>query len=203
MSNPLLCILLGIVLAFSGQGVRNQQPVSVSISEPGVIRLIDLFQAADAVSLVRIVSGDTESYQTAVYKAEVLRSLKGPPSGEIIYFGPYIGSRLGGEYVLFLKKSSELAVPKDASKPGYGKVSLFRVFNEGYSSMETSYKCVFDGRDVNKQCDYGVRVCTDYIVLPKTLSTFPPLSESTPFGCRLVRKDKFIAAVAYFRDSGK
>jgi len=42
-------------------------------------------------------------------------------------------------------------------------------------------------------CDYGARVCTDYIKLPKSLPAFPPDSEDLPFGCRWVRKAAFIS----------
>ncbi len=36
--------------------------------------------------------------------------------------------------------------------------------------METCYECVFDGEEVLPKCDYAVRVCTDYIKLPKAMS---------------------------------
>jgi hypothetical protein len=38
--------------------------------------------------------------------------------------------------------------------------------------METSYQCIFDGSDTSQKCDYGVRVCTDYIKLPSAMPTF-------------------------------
>ncbi len=59
--------------------------------------------------------------------------------------------------------------------------------------MEISYECVFDGKDIAQRCDYGVRVCTDYIKLPKSMPTFPPMTEETPFGCRWVRKSVFLS----------
>jgi hypothetical protein len=51
--------------------------------------------------------------------------------------------------------------------------------------MVTSFECVFDEKDIAQQCDNGVRVCTDYIKLPKSMPTFPPITEETDFGCRL------------------
>jgi hypothetical protein len=59
--------------------------------------------------------------------------------------------------------------------------------------MVTSYECVFDEKDIAQQCDNGVRVCTDYIKLPKSMPTFPPMTEETDFGCRWVRKAGLIS----------
>jgi hypothetical protein len=85
--------------------------------------------------------------------------------------------------------------PKAASKVNYGTVQYSEVFNQGYTPMETSYECIFDGKEIREQCDYGVRVCTDYILLPKSLPTFPPMTEDTAFGCRWVRKKAFITVL--------
>jgi hypothetical protein len=142
---------------------------------------------------VRIVSGDTEAYGTAVYKAEVVKGFKGTATGEIVYFGPYVGERLGWEYIVFLRNVPEPIKPKTAENAGYQTIRYAEVFNEGYSSMETSYQCIFGGRDAAQKCDYGVRVCTDYIKLPSATPTFPPVAEETPFGCRAVRKAAFIS----------
>ena len=161
--------------------------------EPGVINLDDLFQSSDTVAVVKVTSGDTENYPTAVYKGEVVKSFKGAPQGATIYFGPYIGTRLGWEYVLFLRNRKKPLAPNPASRVNFGTVNFSEVFNQGYSSMETSYECVFEGKEIVKQCDYGVRVCTDYIVLPKSLPVFPPITDETQFGCRWVRKEAFIS----------
>jgi hypothetical protein len=69
--------------------------------------------------------------------------------------------------------------------------------------MEASYQCAFDGRDTSQKCDYGVRVCTDYIKLPRATATFPPPTEETPFGCRLVRKTVFISLLEELANPGK
>jgi len=165
----------------------------VTVSEPGIYDLSGLFKHADAVALVRIVSGDTEAYSTAVYKAAVVKGFKGAADGEIVYFGPYVGERIGWEYIVFLRNISKPIKPKAAQNAGYGTIRYAEVFNEGYSSIETSYECVFDGSEPAQKCDYGVRVCTDYIKLPSATPTFPPVSEETPFGCRAVRKTAFIS----------
>jgi hypothetical protein len=86
---------------------------------------------------------------------------------------------------------------------GYGIIRYAEVFNEGYSSMETSYQCIFDGSDTSQKCDYGVRVCTDYIKLPSAMPTFPPMSEEIPFGCRAVRRTAFISILEALGKPGK
>lgn len=171
----------------------SQQPNGVTIREPGVVEITDLFKQADTVALVRILSGDAENYDVAIYKGTVIQSFKGSTVGETLYFGPYLGERLGWDYILFLLKPTKTLLPKTSANFSYGTVQYGEVFEEGYSSMMTSYECVFAGRDTAEQCDYAVRVCTDYIVLPKSMRTFPPVTESTPFGCRWVRKSDFIS----------
>ena len=172
----------------------------VTLSEPGVYQLADLFKHSDIVASVKIVSGDTENYDGAVYKAKVLTSFKGTSSDATIYFGRYVGERLGWEYFVFLQNADAVA-PKHESASLYGKVPYYRVFNEGYSSMETGYKCIFDGDAVRDKCDYGVRVCTDYIKLPAKTPIFPATGENSPFGCRWVRKTVFVKLLESIREA--
>src|ERR1700680_3849084 len=171
----------------------SAQSQSVTITEPGVYKIIDLFKAADVVAVVKIVSGDTESYDHTVYKGEVIQSFKGMSRGAAVYFGPFVGEKLGWEYVLFLRNATKPITPKTTATASYGTVPYSEVFNEGYSSMETSYACVFDGKETAQKCDYGVRVCTDYIKLPESMPAFPPEDNDPPFGCRWVRKAVFMS----------
>jgi hypothetical protein len=165
----------------------------VTITEPGIYEIGGLFKSADVVALVKIVSGDAENYDCAVYKGEVVQSFKGIQRGTIIYFGPFVGYKLGDEYVLFLRNVDQPITPKTTATASYGTIHYSRVFNQGYSSMETSYECVFDGEEVLPKCDYAIRVCTDYIKLPKAMSAFPPEDNDPPFGCRWVRKTGFLS----------
>ena len=64
--------------------------------------LDDLWSRARFVGIVQIVSGTSEGYDGAVYKAQVVQSLKGDDLGDIIYFGPYVGTRVGWKYFVFL-----------------------------------------------------------------------------------------------------
>ena len=195
-------LLLTFVVVFP-QSMWAQQSKEITIKEPEMIELSDLFKMADAVVLAKVISGDTENYSNAVYKGQVLKSFKGASAGDILFFGPYEGQRLGSEYILFLHNAAEPIAPKTGSHANYGTVRYSEVFNEGYSAMETSYGCMFDGKTIPEQCDNGVRVCTDYIVLPKSLRTFPPVMVDTPFGCRWVRKEAFISVLGTFHESKK
>jgi hypothetical protein len=185
----------------SSQLTRAQRSETVTITEPTVIDLASLFKQADTVALVKVISGDAENYSVTVYKAEVVKNFKGTTAGENIYFGPYVGDRVGWEYILFLRNVTQPIAAKTKSGAGYGTISYSEVFDEGYSSMMTSYKCVFDGKTAAEQCDYGVRVCTDYIVLPKLTPTSPPMTQNTPFGCRWVRRQAFISVLETFGGS--
>jgi len=193
MTAAVRLLLLPTVVTIFGQLIWAQESRDVTIKEPGIYELAELFKQADTVALVKVIAGDTEAYDVAIYKSEVSKSFKGAAVGQTIYFGPYVGERLGWEYILFLRSAPKTITPKPTSSAGYGIIHYSETFNEGYTSMETSYECVFDGKDTAHKCDYGVRVCTDYIRLPKSLPPFPPLTEDTPFGCRWVRKALFMS----------
>jgi hypothetical protein len=175
--------LLITALIAGAQLVTAQSPSKVTTTEPRIYHLADLFTHADKVALVRVTSGNTEAYDV----------------GEAIYFGPYIRTELGSEYILFLRDNPRAIDPKAKTDGGYGKVKYSEVFDEGYSSMLTSYECVFNGAPVNQGCDYGVRVCTDYIKLPESLPAFPTDGDEPPFGCRWVRK---AALISFLDDLG-
>ncbi len=187
-----LRLLIVTLIAVSQHGTA-QSPSKATISEPGIYQLADLFTRADKVALVKVTSGNAEAYDVAIYKARVVEGFKGLTAGETIYFGPYIRTELGAEYILFLRDNAKAIEPKTQADSGYGTVKYSEVFDEGYSSMLTSYECVFNGASPNQDCDYGVRVCTDYIKLPNSLPSFPADGDNTPFGCRWVRKAAFIS----------
>jgi hypothetical protein len=168
---------------------------TTTITEPGVTDIPELFRLSDKVALVKTVSGDTEHYKVAVYKAQVVQPFKGVFSGETLFFGPYVGLKLGWEYIVFLRATAEPLQPLGAAAVSYGSVPYFRIFNEGYTVLDTSYECVFKGETVSEQCDDAVRVCTDYVKTPKSLAVAPPLEEDTSFGCRWARRKQFVAVL--------
>jgi hypothetical protein len=190
-STRLLVVALMLVASMCHAQSASIQSKAAVITEPGVYQLSDLFSHADTVALVKIVSGDTEAYEIPIYKGQVVKAFKGVKSGDVIYFGPYLGTELGSQYILFLKSAANPISPKEKSVRGYGSVRYSNVFDEGYSSMLTSYECVFDGSLTSQRCAYAVRVCTDYIKLPTSLSTFPADGAEAPFGCRWARRDDF------------
>jgi hypothetical protein len=185
--------LLVTVVVLLAQVAVGQTTKEATIREPGTYELANLFKQAERVVLVKVIAGDAEAYNVAIYKAEIVKSFKGGAAGQTLYFGPFLGQRLGGEYILFLRDVLKPITPKRTPSRGYGPIKYSEVFNEGYTSMETSYECVFDGRDTAQKCDYGVRVCTDYIKLPKSTPAFPPEGHDPPFGCRWVRKGIFVS----------
>jgi hypothetical protein len=185
--------IVGSFLLLQLSALAFAQSQVVILTEPGVYKIGDLFNTADLVVLVKIVSGDTENYDRTVYKGEVMKSFKGAPQGTTVYFGPFVGEKLGYEYVLFLRNVPKPIAPKTTRSANYGAVRYSEIFNEGYSSMEVSSACVFDGKEISQKCDDSVRVCTDYIKLPKSIPAFPPENNDPPFGCRWVRKGIFIS----------
>jgi hypothetical protein len=194
MTGALRMLLLAAAVTISAQLTTAQtRPEQITLTEPGVYELADLFKRADTVALAKVISGDTETYGIPIYKAEVIKSFKGATTGDIVYFGPYVGTRLGWEYILFLRNVPNSLTPKAAAMAGFGMIHYLEIFNEGYTSMEASYECVFDGKDIAQKCDDGVRVCTDYIKLPKSMLTSSSRETADPFGCRWVRKVAFIS----------
>jgi hypothetical protein len=189
--NPLRMVVPLFVALMSTMAAAQSQ--SVTITEPGIYKIGDLFKAADIVAVVKVLSGDTENYGHAVYKGEVIQGFKGAQPGAMIFFGPFIGEKLGWEYVLFLRNSPKPITPKTTANAAYGTIPYSEIFNEGYSSMQSSYECVFDGKDIAQQCDHAVRVCTDYIELPKSIPAFPPEENDPPFGCRWVRQAQLVS----------
>jgi hypothetical protein len=202
--SPVLALVAALhTQAAVGQSIAvkaNTPTETVTITEPARIELGLLFNVSDIVAVVKIVSGDTENYKTAIYKAVVLIGFKGTAKEQALYFGPFIGQKLGSEYIVFLRNAKEPAVPTTSQTASYGTVKYLEDFNQGYTTMESSYACIFDGNVPEQSCDYGVRVCTDYITLPKGVRAFPPEKDDPPFGCRWVRKSKFISLLDEFAE---
>ena len=194
-----LRILIVSLFAVTIPLARGQQTTSVTISEPARLSVEEMFKRSDKVALVRILSGDAENYDVAVYRGEVVENFKGTSIGQKIYFGPYVGMRIGREYVLFLLSNDKELAPKSSDASSFGTIPYSRVFNEGYSAMETSYECVFSGNSSTENCDYAVQIFTDYIVLPKSLRGVSPVKEDAPFGGRWVKKKQFLALLEKFR----
>lgn len=192
--------LLGFTICTAGLLLAQQAgapPASfstggVTITEPGIYTLAQLYKAADVVAIVEITAGDAESYTSAVYKGRIIAAFKGGLEGQFIFFGPFARQELGGQYVVFLKKQKEPLAPK-AGATGFGSVPYAVDFVQGFTEMRTGYECVFDPtKSGDLGCDYAVRVCTDFIKLPKKIpiSTY---EDNATSGCKYVRKSIFIS----------
>jgi hypothetical protein len=53
------------------------------------------------------------------------------PRGATVYFGPFVGNKLGWEYVLFLHNATKPITPKTTATSSYGAVPYSEVFDEG------------------------------------------------------------------------
>jgi len=59
--------------------------------------------------------------------------------------------------------------------------------------MPVRYVCVFEGKVPSESCDYGVRVNTIQVQLPKGIKTFPQASDNDfSDASKCVRKSDFI-----------
>lgn len=174
--------------------LRDAQTLQLTNREPSIYTLADLFSHADKVVLAQIIAGDSETYDIPLYKAHVIQAFKGASNGDTFFFGPYTGVQIGSQYFLFLENAPTPIAPKSKPGAGFGVVPYLQVFDEGYSSMQSGYQCVFPGAGPEQQCANAVRVCTDYIKLPKALATFTR-EPNPPFGCQWVRKDAFTTAL--------
>jgi hypothetical protein len=166
----LLCFIFSASIA-------EAQEQTATISEPAPVKVEDLMKQADLVAIIHLLSGDTEHYPKAVYKAEVLQPFKGVGKGAVIYLGPFIGYGLGEELLVFLHHSEKGIEPKQpvtTSGLSYGPISSFYlVMYEGYGALRIKYDCVFDGKEIAQQCDDGIRVNAHQVVLPKSVKTYP------------------------------
>lgn len=179
-------------------GITTAQQQTVTLTEPSPVKIQELFKQADLVAVVRILSGDTEQYPTAVYKAKVVQSFKGIDVGAKVFFGPYVSYGLGSEYLLFLQRSKKIIEPKEQSgAPGinYGRVdSFYTVMYQGESAMPVQYTCDFDGKDIAQRCDYGIKFNSHQVILPDKIKTFPLNStEASSSNDRWVRKTALIS----------
>jgi hypothetical protein len=203
----ILLFVLVSILSSAG-AVFGQATSTITINEPATVKIDDLVKQADTVVIVRILSGDTEHYPTAVYKAEVLNSFKGVPVGEKIYFGPFTGYGVGSQYLAFLQRSKKDLKPVDQSNTSglsYGLLkSSHKIMYDGYSVMPIDYICIFDGKEISQQCDYGVRFNTHQITLPGKIKTFPPNSlDESDSDNKWVRKEGIVSLLEHLRDSSE
>ncbi len=179
---------------------------AATITEPERVKLEDLFNQADVVATIRIVSGDTEQYPHTVYKAEVLKPFKGTEPGATVFFGPYVSYGLGGEYLVFLRRSIGTLLPTKQSKTqvlSYGPIqTYYEIMYQGYGVMRIAYTCVFQGKEISQQCDNGIEINTYQVALPPKLRTSSPVTDDGANGNKKwVRKDVLLAVLEKMKKS--
>ncbi len=168
-----------LVVFFTNCLAQSNKEVTVNLSEPAAVSISKLASQSDALAFIEIISGDAEHFEKVLYKSKVLISIKGIKQSKQIYFGPYIGYGVGSEYIAFLRKSKKTVgeVRLDRAK----KISLdfddsepvYEIMYGGYSIMPINYVCIFDGKNLSDQCDYGVLFNSYQILIPPTLRPFP------------------------------
>ena len=157
---------------------QQTKTVTTTTSDPASVSLESLFSQADLVAFVEIRSGDAENYNHALYKTAVLKSYKGAKQNDVIYFAPFIGYAVGGEYLVFLRKtdkrigdiidenSKNKTLPYDATQ------NFYSIMYEGYSIMPVSFECVFE-EPSHQICQYAVKFNISQVILSNKLKTFP------------------------------
>jgi hypothetical protein len=158
-----------------------------------VCSLPDLAKDATFIGRVTIVAGTTESFKEAVYKAKVVEAIKGAELGKYLYFGPYVGTRVGWDYFVFLK--SDHTTLKDHLEVGSDpRNSPFGISEPYLAVMCAGYGEMYIDNYASELPEAGEAVVVDAlsVPLPGTLRTF----ESERFdGKVLTLPGDFVATV--------
>ena len=176
MKSIFLAIVFSLLIISTGFSAFEP---SVKAESVAPVFLENLYKEADFVGFVKILSGDAEHYEAAMYKAEVQIAYKGAKNKEIIYFSRREGYQIGNEYLAFFKKSDKTIGQnivkdiKNSSAPYDAEKGLFYIMYGGYSIMHADYECAFEDNDYRDQCDWSVRLNANQILLPKTLKAYP------------------------------
>jgi hypothetical protein len=179
-----LTMLSAQIFATTNEGFRID-----SIPRPDLEKL---YEEADLVAFIKIVSGDTENYEDTIYKSSVTAAFKGTDVGKTVFFGPYVSYGVGSEYLIFLLKSGK-AIGKISTKDKESRTVVyddsseyFRVMYGGYSILPISYECAFGPVSGSDSCDYAINAET--VLLPKTLKSFPEETRGERFNDAFVRR---------------
>lgn len=173
-SRPKMVAVSLIILSVQVFAINPSNRQIDSIPRP---ELKKLFDEADLVAFIKIVSGDTENYEDTIYKSSVIAAYKGTDIGKTVFFGPYVSYGIGSEYLIFLKKSGKVigeisTKGKESRTVVYDdSFEYFRVMYGGYSILPVSYECAFGPVSELGSCAYAVSMET--VILPKTLKSFP------------------------------
>jgi hypothetical protein len=203
-----LVVAVLIALPLMAAVAQQEKTVTITTSDPAPTTFLQLFEQADLVAIIKIQSGDAENYKYTIYKAVVTEVFKGTSGESTIYFGPFIGYAVGGEYLVFLKKTpqkiTELVLEANNSEaiPYKSQQSYYQIMYDGYSVMPINYVCVFDGKEIHDRCDYGVKFNIEQVNLPNKIKVFPTdLDEGSSIASKWVRKNEIVKLLRSLQSS--
>ena len=160
------CLTVGVVL-----------PSAATSYSP--VKMRALFEHSDAVVFARVTSGMMTPPNGAVFEARVTDALKGLAVDDRFTFGPYSGKRVGREYLLFLKRSTDSSSDPGSSGAGETLAAFapaYSVLFVGFGSMEVVYTCPFE------ECEECVDVPVRHVPIPRSIKASPhddPRSRAT------------------------
>jgi hypothetical protein len=189
-----LCVVLAAVCVPASPLLSPTQETKVPSLKP--IQIAELCQRADLVASVLILSSDAEHYPAGVYKAEVLRAVKGTERGSIIYFGPYLGYGLGEEFLLISHHYSKPFEMRQSTQPSglsYGRIeNLYYVSHGGEGALHVQCQAIGKEAKSKKRCVKAVRVNRRLVLLPDSLKTHRFARGGTEEEARWVRMDSLL-----------
>ena len=165
------------VLCLVALGIAGSVAVATTLPP---IPVSDLFKDADVVVVAEVVKGELigsgEETCGAKYFAHVEESFKGSQKGSTIEFGNFHGYQLGGRYVLFLTRPGRTHEPMTSTNSMHlqamallqqrcgPKLVRNTVMHSGFGALQVHWTGKFNYKE-------GVRVPTQYVVMPKDVQT--------------------------------
>lgn len=157
-----------LIIVFVFLAAISSSAMADTIPRPEIDKL---YAEADVVALVRVLSGDTESFEDTVYKASILTTYKGNVQS-ILYFGPYISYGVGSEYLVFLKTSGKQLrsmATKNKTVAYAEDANYLRVMYGGYSILPVGFHCGLGKNTLD--CQDSIDAST--VILPKGFASYP------------------------------
>lgn len=179
----------------------------VTTSDPKSVSIESLFAEADAVAFVKVMSGDIENYNDALYKAATTKGYKGLKEKDVIYFAPFIGYGIRSEYLVFLRKTDGVIgdiVDKNSKskmRPYDPAQKIHEIMYEGYGIMPVSFECAFQ-KPSHSTCQEAVQFVISQVTLPKRIKTYPEEKpDETPSNKRFVKRSEIEGSLESLRDA--
>ncbi len=188
---------IACLIALAACPVAFAQNVQLTQRESSAHSLSDLFNRTSKVLLVKVIAGDSTTYDIPLYKAQVIQAFKNASNQDTIYFSAFAGIQIGSSYFLFLQNAPAPVAPKSKSAAGFGTVPYAQLVDD---ALPSTNQCTFPGADPAQHCADAVQICTDHILLPQSLSLYRIGSTSQ---CPWVRQTDFITALSNLIQSSR